>query len=143
MTYTKIQSGYLIRIVKDEDVLVSLKALAKKENIKSGWLSGLGAVKDMEVGYYDMGEQKYHFKKYDGVYELLSLTGNIASFDGEVAFHMHGTFSGHDNTAFGGHVNAMVCGISVEIHITEYGTSITRVRDEVTGLNLMELSQTL
>lgn len=143
MTYTKTKSGYLMRIVKDEDVFESLKTLVKKENIKSGWISGLGAVKDMEVGYYDMGEQKYHFKRYDGVYELLSLTGNIALFDGEVALHMHGTFSGHDNAAFGGHVKTMVCGISVEIYITEYGTSITRVRDEVTGLNLMELSQTL
>ena len=143
MTYTKTSSGYLLRIFKDEDVFASVKALAKKENIKSGWLSGLGAVRYIEAGYYDLAEQKYHFQKYDGVYELLSLTGNIASFNGEPAVHAHGTFSGHDNAVFGGHVNAMVCGISVEIAITVYDASITRVKDEATGLNLMELSHSL
>jgi hypothetical protein len=130
-------------VFKGEDVLGSLKAFAKKENVKSAWVSGLGAVCDMEVGYYDLEEKKYHFQKYDGVYELLSLTGNITSFQNDVALHLHATFSGHDNAAFGGHVNKMTCGISVEVQVTTYDSSITRACDDSTGLNLMELSHTL
>lgn len=142
MKYTKVATGYQVGLVPGEDVFKTLAAFAKKESITSAALSGLGGVKDIEVGYYELSEKKYHFKTYPEIYELVGMNGNITQVDGAPAVHIHATFSGHDNAVFGGHVNKMTCGLSVEIHVIPHGVIIERKLDS-SGLKLMELEQNL
>jgi hypothetical protein len=143
MKYTKVATGYQVGLSPGEDVFASLAAFAKKEGIASATLSGLGGVKDIEVGYYELSEKKYHFKTYPDIYELVGMNGNITQVAGAPVAHIHATFSGHDNAVFGGHVNSMICGLSVEIHVIPHGVTIERKLDDDSGLKLMELEHPL
>ena len=104
MNLIKDQNKYFISIDKDEYVNQSLLDVANNENLKSGWISGVGAIYDIEVGYFDVEKKDYVRKKFSGDYELLSISGNISIKEGDRFVHTHITFSDIEFNVFGGHL---------------------------------------
>ena len=105
MKYSKVDDKIYVSIDKGE--LVNDKLLlevAKIEKLNSGWINGLGAISDIEIGYWDI-EKKIYIKKYfDEDYELLSLIGNISLVNNESFIHTHISFSNTEFKVFGGHM---------------------------------------
>ena len=48
--------------------------VAEKEKLSSGWINGLGAISNIEIGYWEIEEKVYVKKQFDADYELLSLS---------------------------------------------------------------------
>ena len=65
MFFRKIPNGYLVRLEKGEEIIESLSSLAEREKIPGGFLYGLGAVKDVTLGYFDVANKKYVKKDFD------------------------------------------------------------------------------
>ena len=82
MKLTKDGDKYYISLDRNEYVNESLLKICNDENIQSGWISGVGAVYDIEVGYYDIHKQDYLRKIFTDDYELLSLSGNLSIKEG-------------------------------------------------------------
>ncbi len=143
MIYEKDGRRYSIRVEVGENAHEVLARLATKENLKGATFSGIGAVKDVEVGYYNLVEKEYHFTKYDALFELVSMSGNISRVNGEPMVHIHASFSGEDNNVFGGHVKSMVSGLSIEIFLIAVETPLEREHDDFSGLKLLKLSHSL
>jgi predicted DNA-binding protein with PD1-like motif len=139
MEYKKIDNTYVVRILKGEDIIASIKELIAKENILAGTLTGLGAGELIEIGIYDQLEKVYKTKVYKGIYEITSLTGNISRKDGEPYLHMHINFSDSDNVVYGGHLLKAVIAITSEIFITVLNGTITRKFDENIGGFMLDL----
>ena len=59
MNLAKDQNKYFISLDKDEYVNQSLLDISNSEGIQSGWLSGVGAIYDIEVGYFDVEKKDY------------------------------------------------------------------------------------
>ena len=57
MKYSKTNDKIFITISKDELINEKLLEVAEKEKIQSAWINGIGAITDVEIGYYDL-EQK-------------------------------------------------------------------------------------
>ena len=55
----KIKEVYQGRILKGSDILESFVEICKKNNIKSGTITAIGAVSKACLGYYDQNNQKY------------------------------------------------------------------------------------
>ena len=104
MNLTKDGTKYYISLNRDVYINESLLKICNDENIQSGWISGVGAIYDIEVGYYDIHKQDYLKKTFDDDYELLSLSGNLTVKEGNKFIHTHITFSGTDFKAYGGHL---------------------------------------
>ena len=68
------------------------------------WLNGVGAIKNPEMGYFDINRKDYDRKIFNGDYELISYMGNIALKDGERFIHSHISFSDSKYNVFGGHL---------------------------------------
>lgn len=143
MEYEKDGRRYVVKIEPGENVHESLKRLAVTEWVKGATFHGVGATKDVQIGFYNLEEKKYRFKNYEGIFELVSMNGNIAWAGEEPVVHIHATYSGEDNAVFGGHVSRMVSAITVEVQLIALDVSLTRVLDEVSGLKLLKLSHTL
>lgn len=141
MQQARDNDTYIIRVDVGEEVNAVLVDFCIKEGINNAAFSGLGAVSSLSCGYYSLAEKKYHFRKYDEMLEIASLTGNIALKEGKPFIHMHGVFTDTSNNAFGGHVERMTAGIVVEIILHRLGSSITREYDENTGLALLACGQ--
>ena len=139
MTFRKTEKGYIIRIFRGEKVIETLTKFCERENIKGAYFHGLGAVEESEFGYYDLSKKEYFFKKYEEMMEVVSMTGNVSLLEGKTTLHVHAVFSDTENNTLGGHIKEATVGVTIEVHLTDYGESLERKFDPEIGLNLLEL----
>ena len=104
MNLSKDENKCYITLDKHEYINQSLLDIANNEKIKSGWINGIGAIYDIEIGYFDIDKKDYVKKQFPGHYELLSLSGNISIKEGSRFVHTHITFCGTDYKVLGGHL---------------------------------------
>ena len=84
---TTTSKVHVVRVMKDEDLLESLTAFIRDNNIKSGSINGIGALSTAQLGFFD-GSECQKFTITENV-ELTSLTGNIALLDDQPMLHIH------------------------------------------------------
>tara|TARA_X000000368_G_scaffold98148_1_gene75523 strand:+ start:422 stop:841 length:420 start_codon:yes stop_codon:yes gene_type:complete len=104
MKYNKVDDKIFVSIDKGELVNQSLLNVAEKEGLNSGWVNGLGAISNIEIGYWDIEEKIYVKKLFDEDYELLSLIGNVSLVDNKSFIHTHISFSDTKFKVYGGHL---------------------------------------
>jgi predicted DNA-binding protein with PD1-like motif len=136
MEYRRGEKGITLRLDEGDEAVQSILLLCKKEGIRSASLSGIGAVKKAVLAHFDTKEMKYHSELYEGMYEVVSLTGNVTMLGGEPALHAHMVIADTSYKCYGGHLNNAVVNPTLEIVITPLDVEIKREKDEKTGLNL-------
>lgn len=139
MEYKRFNDKIVLRVDKDEEILSSLSKLCAHENIKLGLVSGIGAVKETQIGVFDVETQKYFSKTVYGLFEVSNLTGNISQMNGETYLHLHITIGNVEkNEVYAGHLNSAVVGATAEIIVSVIDGDVSRRKDESVGLNLIE-----
>lgn len=137
MLYKKIdETRILLRLDPNDEILSALKSLAADENIKLAMIQGLGAVKKVVMGVYDVAKQEYKSNVFEGAYEIVSLTGTIDTMKGAHYSHLHIAIGDEEGHAFGGHLNEAVISATAEIVITILPGSIDRKKSAEVGLNV-------
>jgi len=139
MVKRTLAGGYLLRLEKGEELVAELGEFVAENDVKAGWITGLGGAVNVRLGYYNLQRQKYIFRHIKNVVELVSLTGNIARVGGEPALHLHGVVSDRNNKAHGGHIKELIVGGTVEVKIETFDGELTRELDEKIGLPLLQL----
>lgn len=140
MQYKKTKFGYLVRLMRGEEIIASLTELAEKERIQSGFLFGLGAVANPKLGYFDLKTKEYQSETFEGEFEIVNLTGNISQLEGKPFIHAHLTISDQECKAFGGHLFSAQVHATGEIAIIDFALPIARKLDQEIGLKLLDLS---
>ena len=121
---------------KGEELIQGLIAVMKERMIVAGAVTGMGALTEARIGYFDGRTKKYEEKVFRENMEIAALKGNISLKDGQVFPHLHAVLSGRDFSAVGGHLfSATVYAFEFEITPFE-GEPFRRVFDEETGLFL-------
>lgn len=136
---TEKTKRYFVRLYKNEEIIKSIKELCFKEGLKSGSIIGIGAIKDPELGYYNLSKKEYKKELIKGEYELLSLIGNISIVEKEPYIHLHVVLGKEDFNTIGGHLFSATVSVTSELIITVVENEIERKKDEETGLNLWKL----
>ena len=77
----------------------------------------MGQLKNVELAYFDLNENKYLKKEFNEVFELLNASGNISFFGKEPVFHVHVTLAKKDFSVIGGHLNKAKVGATLEMVI--------------------------
>ncbi|MFH1380688.1 MAG: PPC domain-containing DNA-binding protein [Candidatus Omnitrophota bacterium] len=139
--YVQENRIFLGRFRANKDLLEELTELCKKEGIKLGVFSVIGAVTCAKLGYYKQDEKKYaECVKLDKKLEITSCTGNISLLDSNIFVHAHITLADHNGAAYGGHLMPGSMIFAAEYYIKELkGATFERTRDSETGLNLWKL----
>ncbi|NCN42458.1 DNA-binding protein [bacterium] len=137
MEYLKNGERYFLRLDKDEDLFGSLGEFALKENLKSGHLSGIGALKECELGFYHLHSKTYDRKLFKEEAELLSLDGNLCQFEGKPFFHIHTVLGNQDFQCFGGHLFSAKVAVTCEVNFRPFDEEVTRRANPSIGLNLL------
>ena len=137
MQFQKVGKDYLINIDKDEKVVETLTRFCKENGIKNAKLSGIGAVKETEIGAYDLPNKEYIKKEYSEILELLSLEGNVALKDGEPFIHAHVVLSDHNMQTLGGHLFETTVGVAGEFFLTQFDGNAYRELKPDIGLACM------
>jgi len=136
--YVKVPTGYLMVLRQGDNVFSELEKFAEKEKIPSANLSGMGFV-NAEFGFFNFKTKEYEPKKFKDV-ELASMSGSIAWKEGKPSLHCHGTVTGKDFKAYGGHLLAATVSTgSLEIIITVHDKQLERVTEQPLGANVLQL----
>lgn len=135
------EDAYCVRIERGEEVIEQLTAFATERGISAGSVSGIGAVMDSELGYYELETKIYHRRPFPEDHELLSLIGNFSRVEGKPYVHAHVTLGGADFKVVGGHLFKAVVAVTVELIVRPLAGEVDRRLDETCGLNLWNLAQ--
>ena len=136
MEYRKDNNKIYLSIDKDEYINASLLKVCQENDVKFAWFSGIGAIFDPEVGYFNIDVKDYKKKIFSGDFELISLVGNMTYKEGEPFIHTHITFSDENFNTFGGHLFDCKISAAGEFVITTGDEKIFRSYNEDIGLFL-------
>lgn len=139
MQVRKCNDSYLVRLEIGEEVVAGLSSLVRAKRIKSGWLQGIGAVKDTTLGVYDLEHRCYDKRVFARDHELVNMTGNISWLGKDPVLHIHALIADPKSRVFGGHLFAATCCVTVEVVVVPWSTRLARKPDPRTGLNLLAL----
>ena len=117
-------------------IIENLRAIAEKEQIKLASVEALGAINDFTVGVFDTVEKKYYSNRFQGAYEIVSLTGTITTKDGAFYQHLHMSAGESSGAVFGGHLSRAVVSATCEMIVRVIDGRVERVLDPDIGLNL-------
>lgn len=138
MRVVPIESGYFVRLDLGEEIMATLAALVKERQIVGGAISGIGAIKNAEIGYFDVHRKEYSKRLFEEDMELLAMNGNITWLeDGEPMIHAHAVLSGADLAAVGGHLFSAEIAVTGEVFIQTHSSRLVRQPDVRTGLKLI------
>lgn len=142
MYYSKVaKQTYLLRLTKGEGVIKTIKTFCEKEKIKNGLLQGIGSVESATLAHYRVDTKKYSEKKFEGIYEVISLIGNIALFKNEPLIHAHVTLTDGTMNAYGGHLVNATVSATLEIIIQVFDSKHIKLYDDEIGLKLWDLPE--
>ncbi|HGJ66924.1 TPA: DNA-binding protein [bacterium] len=131
-------NSWIIRIVRGEKVIETLKQFCTEHKINGGFFYGLGACDQAELAHYNVETKKYSSMVFNQPLELIHMTGSIGLAD-TLIIHAHVVLSDTKMQTLGGHlVEARVSG-TAEIYLTTTET-LPKKLDPETGLKLFDLS---
>ena len=129
-----------MRLDKGELLVESLTKLVKEQQIKGAWVSGIGGAMWVELGFYDLLNKTYLWKKLDQVVEVTNLQGNIAWEGDTPIVHLHGTFGDVNMQSVAGHVKELEVAGTCEVLLHQwYGEGLKRFHSDKIGLKLLDL----
>jgi len=120
------ESQFFIRLDRGEKVNETLKKYCIDNDIKCARIHGLGALENVELGYYDYHKDLYSSRLFEKEFELLSMEGNISMMEGEPFVHLHVSLSDEEYRAFGGHMFDGEVAVTVECWIEVFDHTFIR-----------------
>ncbi len=128
------------RLDKGTDLLTAIGEVCRAHNVKTAFLLGLGAVDQVSICEFDQRARVYKpERKFEGVFEILNLTGNVSTRDDRAFVHANVTVSRErDNgiEVLGGHLlSGRVFAFEFFLDVAD-DLILKRTMDAPTGLSL-------
>lgn len=128
---------FILNLNRGENLFQGILNCAEKIGLQAASLSGLGALENPSVAFYHLHLKQYDTKIFPGIFELVSLNGNISFVDGKHFAHIHAALGKEDHSLFGGHLMDATVGVLAEITIIPLEGRIERQFIEDIGLKGM------
>jgi uncharacterized protein len=125
---------------KDDEVKESLLRFATKNGLRGAQVTAIGAFSEVTLGFFDRKKKSYQEIPVKEPVEVLSFAGNIAEKDGNPMLHAHVVVGKRDGTAHGGHFLKGRVWPTLEMIVIETPVRLRRLKDDETGLPLIDLS---
>lgn len=140
MKYSFDGFNYLMRLDQGEKLLESIERFAAETKLEGAWVNGLGGSLQATLGFYDLDKKEYDWREFEGLREVVSLTGNLARDEnGELVVHLHAVLSDREFRTVAGHLKDLTAGATLELFIHRAYQPIRRKFDEKTGLKVLDV----
>jgi hypothetical protein len=142
MDYKKIANEYYIRIDKGDEILENILKICKAENIKTAHFRGIGGCDRINIQTFIQSKNDFISHEKEGVFEMVSLDGNISPDNEDIFLHAHAVFSYLENgeiKMIGGHLKEAFVKYTAEIILTPAVENVSRMIDDKTGISVWKL----
>jgi len=129
--------SFLCRLPAGEDLLESITKVFRERELRKAAFNVIGAVTGAVLAYYDSELRPYKNREFDGLFEIVSCSGNVSERDGEVFVHAHMVLAGENFSCVGGHLMPGTVIFAAELFgMPVPGPVPVRQYDDFTGLFL-------
>ena len=116
MEYHVTNNDAFIRLNPRESLVGSLTQFAKETGLEFATIvSGVGMLDGLEMGWFCVNDNDYDKYRVAGIFDLSSVSGNIALFNGAPRAHVHIIANRGDFGTLSGHLIECRCHITMEI----------------------------
>ncbi len=142
MKAVQIHNGFFLVFERGEEFISTLKGFCELNAVNWGQFQAIGAVENVEIGYYDLPNREYVFRSEEGPFEVASMDGNITELDEVPQIHVHGVLSRCDESleCLGGHIRSARVAVTLELCLWQVTQPLLRGYDEEAGLNLITIN---
>ena len=140
MQFKQDGNTFIIYVEQDESIMETLTQFCKSKDIVNAQISGIGAIKEIDLGAYDLKNKEYVRQFFNNLWELTSFQGNIILKDNEPFIHAHITMSNHNLDVKGGHLFEAKVGAVGEFILRKIETDGKREYDANIGLFCMKFN---
>ena len=137
--YRQIENKYIVSIDNHTEIADALLSFCSETGIKSGSISGIGAIDSMTLRFFNPATKKYVDRQFDEQMEIASLLGNVSTLDGKTYLHLHIVAGRSDYSTLGGHLLSARLSGAGEFYVEDFGENVERAYSEEIGLNIYKL----
>ena len=141
MQHVQIHNGFFIVLSRGEDLFTSLVQFCEEQEVHWGQFHAIGALEQVEIGYYDIATKEYVFRTEEGPFEVASMDGNVSELGDAPFVHAHAVLSRCDESleCIGGHLRRARVALTLEVCLWQVTQPLLREFDDETGLNLLRI----
>ncbi|PWJ26345.1 hypothetical protein ATK17_2502 [Branchiibius hedensis] len=132
---------YRLVLTDGDELFSAIEKFCAQEKVTYADFSGIGAVRDVQLGWFDRQRRKYRVNAFPGQFEALGIIGNVGlnSETGKPAAHTHLAVAGEDGTTHAGHLLSVTASPTIELNVVVIpGERLSKSTDEASGLSLYD-----
>ena len=132
---------YAVIFRKGDEALSGLTDFAIEHKVEDAHFTGIGAVSGATLAWLDAPKKMYRRISVAQQAEVLSLIGDVATFNGKPVVHMHAVLGRSDGSTVGGHVFELHVHPTLEVFMTVNTTVLKKRPDDASGMKLIDPAQ--
>jgi len=140
-TARKVDDVYIVSVQDKSSISDALTDFAVSQKIQAGEITGIGAVNDATLRFFDPATKKYADKVFNEQMEISNLSGNIAVEEGKTFLHLHITLGRRDYTALAGHLLDAKTRGAGEFFVRPVNGKMIKVKNNDIGLYFYDFSK--
>jgi len=128
-----------LRLMPGEEIVSTIAGFVRRQRIKSGFLTAIGAAEDITLGCFNPKTRVYHKRTFPGDCEVAALVGNVAWDGKDPLCHIHAVISTPRLAACAGHLFSGRVTVTLEVALVPGSRRLARRPDPLSGLKLLHL----
>lgn len=132
---------FAIVLYKGDEALSGLTDFVIEHKIQDAHFTGIGAISSATLAWLDPSKKIYHRISVPEQVEVLSLIGDVATFNEKPIVHMHAVLGKPDGATAGGHVFELNVNPTLEIFMTVNTVPLKKKPDDASGMKLIDPTQ--
>lgn len=138
---TPDEKVYAVIFLKGDEALSGMVDFANKYHANDAHFTAIGAISSATLGWLDLSRKIYVAIPVQEQVEVVSLTGDVATFQDKPVVHMHAVLSKRDGSTVGGHVWELNVNPTLEFFVTVNNTPLKKRPDDPSGMKLIDPTQ--
>ncbi|WP_238349617.1 PPC domain-containing DNA-binding protein [Chryseobacterium cucumeris] len=137
----KVDHIYIVSIENHSNIVETLTDFIQNQNIRAGEVTGIGAVSEATLRFFNPATKKYVDRTFKEQMEVTNISGNVSEIEGKQTLHLHITLGRQDYTALAGHLlDAKIQGAG-EFIFYPLATRVVKIKNEETGINFYDFDK--
>ncbi|WP_312992046.1 PPC domain-containing DNA-binding protein [Chryseobacterium flavum] len=129
---------YIVSIDNHSNIVEALTDFIRDQKIQAGEVTGIGAVSEATLRFFNPAAKKYVDKTFKEQMEVTNISGNVSEIEGKLTLHLHITLGREDYTALAGHLLEAKIQGAAEFIFYPLNTRVVKIKNEETGINLYD-----